>query len=309
MKKQSEHLSVAAAHVVEGGHRRDQQGRRHEHQPVRGDGGGREGLGDADCRVLYRARGSGRRRSGAPAVATRGWPDPGTRRPARIGARGFTSSASDSAPDGAPREGFSCCGQSLVCGQREPNRPGMRRRRRRRGRHRRRRGSGAREVRVARHPEGGDVLRVVCRTSSSSTARRTDARSVRTRRKGATLLDIFVELRDRFLAYERGSQPTRRRHVRSAARLGSPPNAIPAFLVDLASSAASAQVLADGSFARADARGVANDHGGALPAAGDLDGMRGGAAGGELDGETDATAVRGPASLEGYRPDPCGNTR
>ena len=44
---------------------------------IRGDGGGgREGLGDADCRVLHRARGSGRCRGGAPAVATRRWQPP-----------------------------------------------------------------------------------------------------------------------------------------------------------------------------------------------------------------------------------------
>ena len=63
----------------------------------------------------------------------------------------------------------------------------------------------------------------------------------------------------------------------------------------------SAQVLADGSFTRADARGVADDHGGILPSAGQFDGMRGSPAGGELDGETDAASVGGPPTLEAGR--------
>ena len=63
----------------------------------------------------------------------------------------------------------------------------------------------------------------------------------------------------------------------------------------------SAQVLADGSLASVDARGVADDLGGVLPPAGELDGMRGGPARGELDSETAAAAVRRPAALEAGR--------
>ena len=50
--------------------------------------------------------------------------------------------------------------------------------------------------------------------------------------------------------------------------------------------------------ARRDHLGVVEHHGGALPAAGGLDGARRVPAGGELDGKAHAAAVRGPAAFE-----------
>ena len=50
-----------------------------------------------------------------------------------------------------------------------------------------------------------------------------------------------------------------------------------------------------------DAGGVARDHAGVLPSAGELDAVGTGPACGELDGESDAAAVRGPAPFESGR--------
>ena len=62
-----------------------------------------------------------------------------------------------------------------------------------------------------------------------------------------------------------------------------------------------ADVSADGAVAGGDRGGVADHHAGVLPAAGELDGVGGGAAGGELDGESHAAAVRGSATIEAGR--------
>ncbi len=63
----------------------------------------------------------------------------------------------------------------------------------------------------------------------------------------------------------------------------------------------SSHVAADGAVAGSDRGGVAYHHAGVLPAAGELDGMGGGAAGSELDGESHAAAVRGSAAIEAGR--------
>ena len=63
----------------------------------------------------------------------------------------------------------------------------------------------------------------------------------------------------------------------------------------------SAQVSADAAVAGGDGRGIADDHRGGLPAAGELNGVRRGPAGGELDGQPDAAAVRGPTAREAGR--------
>ena len=60
-------------------------------------------------------------------------------------------------------------------------------------------------------------------------------------------------------------------------------------------------VAADGAGAGGDRSGVADHHAGVLPAAGELDGVGGGPAGGELGGESHAAAVRGSAALEAGR--------
>ena len=66
----------------------------------------------------------------------------------------------------------------------------------------------------------------------------------------------------------------------------------------------SAQVSADATDAGGDGRGIADDHRGGLPAAGELNGVRRGPAGGELDGQPDAqpptrrrTSGRSPAAF------------
>ena len=59
--------------------------------------------------------------------------------------------------------------------------------------------------------------------------------------------------------------------------------------------------LLTGSLASVDARGVADHQGGVLPPAGELDGVGGSPARGELDGETDAATVGGPPPLEAGR--------
>ena len=174
----------------------------------------------------------------------------------------------------------------------------MRRRRRRRGRHRRRRGSGARSA--GRPPSGGgrrsaggvpDLL-----VEHRSQNRRAFCSHSPEKGPPSFISSLSFVIVPRIRARQPANPPP--------ARSFRSPLGFPAERPSPLSSwtwphrAASAQVLADGSFARADARGVANDHGGALPAAGDLDGMRGGAAGGEFDGETDAAAVRGSPTLE-----------
>ena len=69
----------------------------------------------------------------------------------------------------------------------------------------------------------------------------------------------------------------------------------------LSRSRSSSHVSADGAVAGGDRGGVADHHAGVLPAAGELDGVGGGAAGGELDGESHAAAVRGSATIEAGR--------
>ena len=71
----------------------------------------------------------------------------------------------------------------------------------------------------------------------------------------------------------------------------------------------SSHVAADGAVASGDRSGVADHHAGVLPAAGELDGVGGGPAGGQLDGESHAAAVRGSAALEAgaSRLTPCRN--
>ena len=70
---------IAAAGIVESRGCGDQQGGRNEHQPVCGDGGGREGFRAGDRRVLHRSLGQGRHRESATAATQEGWTASGTR--------------------------------------------------------------------------------------------------------------------------------------------------------------------------------------------------------------------------------------